>query len=737
MTRLWGLMLASAMAATALAQWQGPQPGRLGVGLQQKAADAAAAMVRGGVSELTDVMVTAEDAVAASALLRSYGHRTVVLSDRLIAASVPAAQLEMILDLPGIIKVQAPRRFRPLMDKARADSKADAVHRGTGFDSPYTGKGVLVGIIDRGFDYAHAAFRDATGKSRAKLAREHGTSNGSTPALVTKYSHTTSDAIIAQKHDTYDDTHATHVGGIAAGTRFNSSGTDLTPYYGLAYNADLALISSTFSDADVLESVKIIKELAESNAQPWVVNMSFGGHWGPHDGSTDYDRALSSYVSPGGFLVGAMGNEGDHNRHLAHKFTAAGETVASSLEIETDLDGLPTLEYTVTNIWLDHGTSYNDIEIRPRLVDYYGEPTFFVTAADKAKFWEGKVEVEVDSATNNGKINIIFATLNDKLFRGSYKDADQYRVVLEFKAKRPGVGFHAWTTQDESNWFHADDPTLMNGDAQYCVSEGAASAEKVIAVAAYTTKKDWTAITGKGISDTGLGALDSIAPFSSVGPQVDNNLPKPTVAAPGNWITAAISSTEKSFDAAAADEDKLMVQKINVNGRDNYYGNSQGTSMATPMVTGAVAIWLEAYPTMSYDTLLDILKRSSTRDSHTGSSEWTPIWGYGKLNVYEGLKLAIEAKKKETTGIYHIANTATPITFQAEPSRYRLLFGSNESQANIALYTTAGALVSSQQLSGVTMGQEAIVNLSGLAKGVYILRIKTAEASYVRKITVD
>ncbi|MDO4715472.1 MAG: S8 family peptidase [Bacteroidales bacterium] len=727
-TRLWGLILASTMAATALAQWQGPQPGRLGVGLQQKAATAAAMAVRGSVSELTDVMITAQDAVAASTLLQSYGYRTVVLSDRLVAATVPAAQLETLLDLPHIIKVQAPRRFRPLLDKARTSVKTNAVHLGTGFDSPYTGKGVLVGIIDQGFDYAHATLRDAMGKSRAKFVREYIDNQ-------VVYSHTISDSIIAQKNDNHDHPHGTHVTGIAAGTRLNSSGTDLTPYYGLAYNADLALVASGFQDAEILDGVKTIKEFAEQNGQPWVVNMSFGQQGGPHDGSTDYDQALSSYVGNGGFLVGAMGNEGDKPLHLAHMFTAAHEKLGSSIEIETDYDGKHTQDYTYVSIWLDRGTAYNDIEIRPRLIDSYDGQ--FVTAADAAKFWDNKLEVYVDSATNNGKINIVVVIEHDKVFTRRYSNADQYRVVLEFTSKRPGTGFHAWLESNALGWSHSDEPSLVNGDAHYQVAEGAASSEKVVAVGAYTSKTEWTSLNGLKDTDTSQGSLDSLAIFSSVGPQLDNNLPKPTVAAPGCWVASAISSVHASFDAGGTEADTHTLQKLSLHGRDNYYANQPGTSMAAPMVTGAIAIWLEAYPTMPYATLMDIFKRSSTRDTYTGSDEWTPNWGYGKLNVYEGLKLALEAKKKETTGIYHVANTATPITFQAEPSRYRLLFGSNESQANIALYTTAGALVSSQQLSGVTMGQEAIVNLSGLGKGVYILRVKTAEASYVRKITVD
>ena len=79
--------------------------------------------------------------------------------------------------------------------------------------------------------------------------------------------------------------HATHVANIAAGSKV--SGSD---YYGFATDADLILISSDFANSSVLKQAKAIKNYAEKNGQPWVLNMSFGAEIGPHDGSTEFDR---------------------------------------------------------------------------------------------------------------------------------------------------------------------------------------------------------------------------------------------------------------------------------------------------------------------------------------------------------------------------------------------------------------------------------------------------------------
>ncbi len=46
------------------------------------------------------------------------------------------------------------------MEKALIDSKVNLVHKGENLSQPYSGKGVVVGIIDFGFDYSHPTFRD-------------------------------------------------------------------------------------------------------------------------------------------------------------------------------------------------------------------------------------------------------------------------------------------------------------------------------------------------------------------------------------------------------------------------------------------------------------------------------------------------------------------------------------------------------------------------------------------------
>jgi subtilisin family serine protease len=65
----------------------------------------------------------------------------------------------------------------------------------------------------------------------------------------------------------------------------------------------------------------------------------------------------------------------------------------------------------------------------------------------------------------------------------------------------------------------------------------------------------------------------------------------------------------------------------------------EGTSMATPVVTGVVALMLQKSPTLDKAGCLSILERSAAHDLHTGPGAWTPAYGFGKVQVAEALRL--------------------------------------------------------------------------------------------------
>ena len=65
------------------------------------------------------------------------------------------------------------------------------------------------------------------------------------------------------------------------------------------------------------------------------------------------------------------------------------------------------------------------------------------------------------------------------------------------------------------------------------------------------------------------------------------------------------------------------------------YVSMTGTSMACPTVSGIIALWLQADPTLTVADVKDILANTCDNDEFTAKN---PIrWGYGKINAKKGL----------------------------------------------------------------------------------------------------
>ena len=209
---------------------------------------------------------------------------------------------------------------------------------GTAGEASGTGKGVLVGVIDSGIDAAHEDFRDETGKTRIAwmLDLSHGpihkhpeleqafgcTDPKQVPCAV--LSEEDINAALAGDSSVYLPTdnigHGTHVASIAAG---DGGRGPAARYRGGAPNAKFIIAGVTHgandsvSDPDIANGARFIFDRADNmpgGPLPISVNLSLGGDFGPHDGTTALEKTLVSMVGashPGHALIVAAGNSGD------------------------------------------------------------------------------------------------------------------------------------------------------------------------------------------------------------------------------------------------------------------------------------------------------------------------------------------------------------------------------------------------------------------------------------------
>ncbi len=155
-----------------------------------------------------------------------------------------------------------------------------------------------------------------------------------------------------------------------------------------------------------------------------------------------------------------------------------------------------------------------------------------------------------------------------------------------------------------------------------------ADGEDVIAVGSFNTK------TGGG-----SGAVGDISTFSSLGPTRDGRL-KPNIAAPGSVIYSA-----KSLDTYAGSPPPATVP-----GNDNY-AIMEGTSMATPHVTGIAALVWESNPSLTGAQMRARLKETATLPAGVPAPNNT--WGSGKVNALRavsGTVASITAPATATPG---------------------------------------------------------------------------------------
>ena len=137
--------------------------------------------------------------------------------------------------------------------------------------------------------------------------------------------------------------------------------------------------------------------------------------------------------------------------------------------------------------------------------------------------------------------------------------------------------------------------------------------------------------------------------------------------------------------------------------------------MATPVVAGGIALWLEADPTLTVDEVKDIISKTSVVDADvTGSGD--PIqWGAGKFDAYAGLKEVI--RRQSGTSDVLVDDNRLMIKSIGE-NVYEVFLGGAE-KIDAVLYNISGQPVMSQSVAA----DEATIDASSLASGVYILNV--------------
>lgn len=545
---------------------------------------------------------------------------------------------------------------------------------------------------------------------------------------------TTPEQIAAYQTDDKEETHATHVSGMAAGNYVGSS----YQIQGVAPEADLLMGPIPYYESDYDMFDRMVKWCKENGGKRLVVNMSYGANAGSHD-TTDPEVAFMDEFIKKYDVVAciAAGNEADLDIVQRRTFTgAANESMKAAYVTDADGDG----GVDVTNIYNYFTVTNPEQQVEIDIVLYNIDTGSISSKKNTWHFvnstypngrtytytntsFKGKVSVTAENISNGMKG--YFFNISDITF---IKDNCALGYVVRGKAGQTITSY-----LESNSMFDTEVPGCGKDITHDGTINSIACGTEPIVVGAYNTVKSYQAIDGGtyGIADT-FGKLTfgnkvgDISFFSSYG-KLANGSVLPHICAPGMFIQSSLSRYTQN------NEEEVMRQET-VAGKMYEFGQMSGTSMATPYMSGVCALWLEADPTLTHTQIREIAQKTAlsddfcTTNNHYANAGDGNQAGSGKVDAYKGLKLILNNKAsglaKIEKGKDFMIRAVNGYTFEA--------YTAGAVAMSAALYTSHGHLVASVQQPGNTI----TISAAGQNKGVYILRISDGKQTYVQKVVV-
>ena len=478
------------------------------------------------------------------------------------------AEIRRIWADPRIASLKAPRLLQldcPIATRLAVDRAGPASRRLSGVRE--SGRGVVVGVIDWGFDFAHPAFRRADGGSRVLALWDQRDATSDRPGRPPSpygygrlFLRGDLDRALTSRRpyaalgyhpgdtDSGSGAHGSHVADIAAGLPRAGGPGGVAPQADLVFchlaSGPLGGLANLGDSVRILEAVDFIGRIA--GARPCVINMSVGRHGGPHTGLTLLERALDRFVGlrPNTQIVQSAGN---YYGAAAH---ASGDLVPGRSR---------TLDWRVARgdrtgneleIWYSNRDRFR-IELfapgsdAPIFVEFDGARALFDSRGREI----GRIYHRAfDPNTPDHHVNVFL-----------YKTAPAGRWRVRLTGEEVSDGrYDAWIERDPAgragqSGFRWEDQDRTRTIGSIC------NGFMTIAVGAADTR----------------GPFAGPAPFASSGPTRDGRS-KPDLLAPGMRIEAARSAPPG--ETAPSDRAAAM----------------SGASQAAPYVAGVAALCLEA-----------------------------------------------------------------------------------------------------------------------------------------------
>jgi len=514
-----------------------------------------------------------------------------------IQVSVPANRLAEIAALPGVVSVRrAPIHTPSLAEPASLASIGNRVA-----DLGYTGDGLVIGIIDTGIDYTHAAFGGsgdpADYANNDPDVREPDSFPtwkviGGYDFAGTNYDAGSDDPDIytpRPDNDPLDEYgHGTHVAAIAAGLPVTPTlQPGVAPAAGLIAYKVFGKGGSTSLTMDALE-------MATENyivfGYPDVINMSLGSPFGSAD-PLDPDVAATDAASAAGIVVVASaGNEGPYSY-----ITGSPGVASSAISVAATTTGMLTGP-TVSVVGSGLITQTNIIYQPPAFDNGTGQ---FTSAITGTMLYAG----DLPGATVNTLCDTsgIAADALDGALALIQRGTCAFSDKVNNAAALGAVGAIIYNNTPMAG------RTSMSGSSVAIPAGFITLEDGVNLVPADGMVTHVSAVDQVTTVPDPYVPADNIAGFSSRGPRGYDSFLKPEVAAPGVSIFAA--------DMGSGTTGVGM----------------SGTSMAAPYVAGVAALVREAHPDWTPEMVKAAIMNTAV---DLADDTVIPLAGSGRVDPY-------------------------------------------------------------------------------------------------------
>jgi len=591
--------------------------------------------------------------------------------DGFVTAQIPVDRLVDVSMMPGVTDVEISRKLQLCTDSTMSVTRVnDVINMApSAFYGPFDGSGVIVGVIDLGFDFQHRAFRSNKEPKKTRIVRVYNTQvTSGHNALYNKNiklpgSVFMGDEIYSLTSDNATNTHGTHTASIAAGSHVNG-------YGGMAPGADIVLCAVSVLDGgmsavEVANCIRYIDSYADSVGQPCVISLSVSTPNGQHDGRDYLSRVVKGIMGPGRIFVVAAGN------NAGAKFYAHGKATPSSpinlmFKCKNTIGGDSTYYYrgVKADIWVRRESTnmyykFHVLDLITGMIVWESE--VFGTKA-KISHRElngyyscyspldttGYIQAENTYSSDGKKYHLAVDVRN--LVSSSYTSVNgvrqsRYALGITLYPRLEVMSeFDAWMCNSGSRFgvYHGI-VTDMNGrqakdfyaaPSDSCCIGSYAMGDSTISAGAFSARNSYYSLTqNKMVTDNSFTVGD-IASFSSyevlgTGP---TGKALPDICAPGTLVVAAANR----YSYLANSTSTVMMSD------NSYWGVMSGTSMAAPTVAGIIALWLQANPNLSVAQIKSVMAATAIRDRYTQGVHHSNFGPNGKINAFEGLMMVLK-----------------------------------------------------------------------------------------------